>query len=102
MVTTPGGFREPYAIWSERGWVGLSGNSEFGGMGMPKMLSVLVEEMLYAANSSFTLYSTLSSGACLSVDTHGSENLKQTFLPSMCPGAWAGTMCLTEAMQAPI
>jgi alkylation response protein AidB-like acyl-CoA dehydrogenase len=66
-------------------------------MGMPKMLSVLVEEILYAANSSFTLYSSLSSGACLALDTHGSENLKQTFLPSMYSGAGAGTMCLTKA-----
>jgi alkylation response protein AidB-like acyl-CoA dehydrogenase len=56
--------------------VGLSGNAEFGGMGMPKMLAVQFEEMLYGANSSFALYSALSSGACLALDAHASETLK--------------------------
>jgi alkylation response protein AidB-like acyl-CoA dehydrogenase len=50
-------------------------------MGMPKMLAVHVEEMLYAANSSFTMYSVLSSGACLAIDTHASGELKRTYLP---------------------
>src|SRR5690606_35597522 len=39
-VSTPGGFRQAYATYTEGGWVGLSGNPQYGGMGMPKMLSV--------------------------------------------------------------
>ncbi|AOE86036.1 acyl-CoA dehydrogenase C-terminal domain-containing protein [Pseudomonas sp. TCU-HL1] len=97
VVTTPTGFKEAYATYAEGGWVGLSGNPDFGGMGMPKMLAVHVEEMLYAANSSFTLYSVLSSGACLAIDTHASTELKATYLPRMYAGRWAGSMCLTEA-----
>ncbi|MFD2642346.1 acyl-CoA dehydrogenase C-terminal domain-containing protein [Pseudomonas japonica] len=96
-VSTPSGFREAYATYIEGGWVGLSGNPRHGGMGMPKMLAVHVEEMLYAANASFTLYSVLSSGACLAIDTHASETLKATYLPPMYEGRWAGSMCLTEA-----
>ncbi|MFJ4375819.1 acyl-CoA dehydrogenase C-terminal domain-containing protein [Pseudomonas japonica] len=96
-VSTPNGFREAYATYIEGGWVGLSGNPQYGGMGMPKMLAVHVEEMLYAANASFTLYSVLSSGACLAIDTHASEALKATYLPPMYAGRWAGSMCLTEA-----
>ncbi|MFP3519932.1 acyl-CoA dehydrogenase family protein, partial [Pseudomonas sp. SIMBA_077] len=69
----------------------------YGGMGMPKMLAVQFEEMLYAANSSFALYSALSSGACLAIDAHASEALKQLYLPPMYEGRWAGSMCLTEA-----
>src|SRR3990167_4384134 len=52
-VRTPDGFKEAYRTYAEGGWVGLSGNPEFGGMGMPKMLAVCFEEMLYAANCSF-------------------------------------------------
>src|SRR5690606_8745015 len=83
VVTTPTGFRDAYATYIEGGWVGLSGNPAYGGMGMPKMLAVAFEEMLYAANSSFALYSALSSGACLAIDAHASEELKQTYLPAM-------------------
>ena len=96
-VRTPAGFREAYATYTEGGWVGLSGNPEYGGMGMPKMLAVAFEEMLYAAGSSFALYSALSSGACLAIDAHASEELKSTYLPPMYEGRWAGSMCLTEA-----
>ncbi|MWV17106.1 acyl-CoA dehydrogenase [Pseudomonas sp. L-22-4S-12] len=96
-VTTPAGFKEAYATYIQGGWVGLSGNPAYGGMGMPKMLAVQFEEMLYAAGSSFALYSALSSGACLAIDAHASEALKHTYLPPMYEGRWAGSMCLTEA-----
>ncbi|MEB0204760.1 acyl-CoA dehydrogenase C-terminal domain-containing protein [Pseudomonas sp. CCC3.1] len=96
-VSTPSGFKAAYATYIEGGWVGLSGNPAFGGLGMPKMLAVQFEEMLYAANSSFALYSALTSGACLAIDAHASQALKTTYLPPMYEGRWAGSMCLTEA-----
>ena len=96
-VSTPQGFKAAYDTYIEGGWVGLSGNPDFGGLGMPKMLAVQFEEMLYAANSSFALYSALTSGACLAIDAHASTMLKETYLPPMYEGRWAGSMCLTEA-----
>ena len=95
-VTTPKGFKEAFSTYGEGGWVGLGGNPEFGGMGMPKMLSVQFEEMLYSANNSFTLYPILTAGACLAINAHGSEELKSAYLPNMYAGVWAGSMCLTE------
>ena len=97
VVQTPAGFKEAYATYAEGGWVGLSGNPGFGGMGMPKMLAVCFEEMLYGANCSFALYSALSSGACLAIDAHATPELKHRYLPPMYQGRWAGSMCLTEA-----
>src|SRR5690606_40405653 len=85
-VRTPAGFKEAYATYIEGGWVGLAGNPAYGGMGMPKMLAVAFEEMLYAAGSSFALYSALSAGACLAIDAHASEALKTTYLPKMYEG----------------
>lgn len=95
-VTTPAGFREAFKTYAEGGWVGFGGNPEFGGLGMPKMLGVQVEEMVYGANNSFALYPALTAGCCLALDAHGSEELKQTYLPNLYSGQWAGTMCLTE------
>ena len=96
-VSTPSGFREAYATYIEGGWVGLAGNPAYGGLGMPKMLAVQFEEMLYAANSSFTLYSALTAGCCLALDAHADEAIKQLYLPRLYSGEWGGTMCLTEA-----
>ena len=96
QVSTPDGFRESWHTYREGGWVGLGGNPEYDGMGMPKMLGVLFEEMMYAADSSFSLYSALSAGSCLAIDAHASEALKAAYLPKLYSGQWAGTMCLTE------
>ena len=96
VVTTPKGFPEAYRTLAAGGWVGLNGNSTFGGQGLPKMLTVLFEEMLYSANNSFTLYVALTSGAALAINAHASEELKQTYLPKMYSGEWTGAMCMTE------
>lgn len=97
QVSTPEGFKAAYDTYVEGGWIGLAGNPQYDGMGMPKMLAVLQEEMLYAADSSFALYCALTAGACLAIDAHASEELKRTYLPPMYEGRWAGVMCLTEA-----
>ncbi|AMX01467.1 acyl-CoA dehydrogenase C-terminal domain-containing protein [Microbulbifer thermotolerans] len=95
-VTTPAGMKEAYATYCEGGWGALLGNPEYGGMGMPKMLGAQVEEMINSASISFALYPMLTAGACLAIDTHASEALKQKYLPKMYEGTWAGVMDLTE------
>ncbi|WP_108123973.1 acyl-CoA dehydrogenase C-terminal domain-containing protein [Saccharospirillum mangrovi] len=95
-VTTPTGFKDAYKTYAESGWVGLGGDAEFGGQGMPKMLTVMFEEMVYAANTSFALYPVLSAGASLCLLRHASDELKQTYLPPLYEGRWSGSMCLTE------
>jgi alkylation response protein AidB-like acyl-CoA dehydrogenase len=95
-VHTPLGFPQAYKTYAEGGWVGLGGDPQFGGMGMPKAISAQVEEMVNSANLSFGLYPMLTAGACLSINAHASEELKQIYLPNMYAGSWAGSMCLTE------
>ncbi|HEX8593199.1 MAG TPA: acyl-CoA dehydrogenase C-terminal domain-containing protein [Pseudomonas sp.] len=97
VVTTPAGFVQAYQTYAEGGWVGVGGNPEFGGMGMPKAVSAQVEEMLNSASLAFGLYPMLTSGACVSINTHATEALKATYLPNMYAGIWCGSMCLTEA-----
>lgn len=95
-VHTPKGFREAYTTFAEGGWIGLSGDVEYGGQGMPKVLAVCFEEMIMAANSSFALYAVLTAGASLAVARHATDELKQAYLPKLYSGEWAATMCLTE------
>jgi hypothetical protein len=96
-VTTPAGFVEAYRTWREGGFTALTGNPEFGGLGMPKALAVLVDEMTFGTNASFALYPALSVGACLAIDAHATPELRQRFLPKLYSGEWSGTMCLTES-----
>jgi len=96
-VTTPSGFREAHDVFTQTGWVGLSGDTAQGGQGMPKMLGVLFEEMIMGANCAFALYPILSSGASLALARHASPALKEQYLPRLYSGEWSATMCLTEA-----
>ncbi|MGX5915556.1 acyl-CoA dehydrogenase C-terminal domain-containing protein [Aliidiomarina sp. Khilg15.8] len=95
-VTTPDGYKEAFKQLADGGWVGVTANPEFGGMGLPKVLSAQYEEMMCAADISFSLYSGLTAGAIIAMDSHASEELKQQYLPRMASGEWTGTMCLTE------
>ncbi|MEX5590563.1 acyl-CoA dehydrogenase family protein, partial [Pseudomonas urmiensis] len=95
-VRTPAGFIDAYKTYAEGGWVGVGGDPQFGGMGMPKAISAQVEEMVNASSLAFGLYPMLTAGACLSINAHASEALKEQYLPNMYAGVWAGSMCLTE------
>jgi alkylation response protein AidB-like acyl-CoA dehydrogenase len=96
-VITPPGFKDAFAQLTQGGWLGLSGNPAFGGQGMPKSVAGLIEEMFWAANSSLFLYGSLTVGACLSIDAHGSAEQKNTYLEKLYSGQWTGAMALTES-----
>ncbi|QGW75643.1 acyl-CoA dehydrogenase [Pseudomonas alkylphenolica] len=95
-VRTPAGFIEAYKTYAEGGWVGVGGDPAYGGMGMPKVISAQVEEMVNSSSLAFGLYPMLTAGACLSINAHASDELKEKYLPNMYAGIWAGSMCLTE------
>ncbi len=95
-VTTPKGFKQAYKSLVEGGWVGLAGDPNFGGQGLPPFLSVLISEYANSANLAFWMYPGLTNGAVAALMTHGGEDLKSRYLPKMTTGEWTGTMCLTE------
>jgi alkylation response protein AidB-like acyl-CoA dehydrogenase len=97
VVRTPKGFKEAYKAFIEGGWGALNADPAYGGQGLPESLSKLVEEITCGSNLAFGLYPGLSHGAYLTLKSHGSEALKNLYLPRLVDGSWAGTMCLTEA-----
>ena len=95
-VVTPSGFREAYAKFSEAGWGAVGLPSEYGGAGLPQTVAIAVQEMNVSANMAFALCPSLGEGAIAALRDHGSEELKQSYLPKLVPGEWTATMCLTE------
>ncbi|GAB6051715.1 acyl-CoA dehydrogenase C-terminal domain-containing protein [Magnetospira thiophila] len=95
-VSTPDGFRAAYRTYVDGGWNGLSCPPEQGGQGLPKALHLLVEEMLCAANLSFSLYPVLTLGAYRALAAHGDAHIREIYLKPLVSGQWTGTMCLTE------
>lgn len=97
LVTTPKGVAQAYRAFAEAGWCALSGDPEYGGQGLPRVLQILLDEMLSSANLSFGLFPGLTRGAVEAIGHHASAELKATYLPKMISGEWTGAMALTES-----
>jgi alkylation response protein AidB-like acyl-CoA dehydrogenase len=78
------------------GWQALSFPTEYGGQGMPVSMSLMCAEMNATANFTWTMFPGLSKGCINTVLLHGSDALKDQYLPRLISGEWTGTMCLTE------
>jgi hypothetical protein len=75
----------------------MTQDPRWGGQGLPGGFSLAFSEMLVSGNMAWKMYSGLTESAALTLEAHGTEELKQRFIPKMVSGEWAGTMCLTEA-----
>ena len=96
-VIVPDSMKEATKIVIEGGLTQLFGHQEYGGMEFPNVISVLSDEMSCAANMSLGIYLGLTKGAYHCIHKHGSEEIRQRYLPKFLSGEWFGTMCLTEA-----
>lgn len=96
VVTTPKGWKEAYHQMVEAGWTSLSFGTEYGGQGLPAIVSMAVGQFTAAASAAFSMYPGLTAGAYHGIEASASDELKQIYLPRMATGEWTGTMNLTE------
>jgi len=95
-VTTPPGFKDAWDQFVANGWTTLSAPEEYGGQGMPHVVSTAISEFLCSANHSFEMYNGLTQGAIAALLVKGTDEQKTKYLPNMVSGRWTGTMNLTE------
>ena len=95
-VSVPRGYKEAYAAYVSGGWPTLSCNPEFGGQGLPSLVSIPVNEMVMAANFSWSHLVLLTNSVVRAVETHADTSLKDLFLKKLIAGEYSGTMVLTE------
>ncbi|MBT0961446.1 acyl-CoA dehydrogenase [Denitromonas iodatirespirans] len=95
-VTTAPGWQDAYRQFAESGWTSLACDPEYGGQGLPKLLSTAVMEMWKSANMAFSLCPMLTNGAIEALVLRGTDEQKSTYLTRMVSGEWTGTMNLTE------
>ena len=96
VVRTPTGFKEAYNKYCENGFTALSTDPKYGGTGLPHTMEFMVQEMVVSTNMAFGMYPGLSHGCYNAVYLHGTDELKDRYLPKLSSGEWSGTMCLTE------
>ena len=96
VVTTAPGYKEAYQLFVETGWNAMPCSPEYGGQGLPTVVSTAVNEMWKSASIAFALCPMLTGGAIEAIAHHASDELNQKYLPKMVEGTWTGTMNLTE------
>ncbi len=96
VLRTPPGYAEGWKAIAEGGWIGMSGDPEYGGMGLPMTMTTAVNEMMSAACLSLQLAPLMTQGQIEALEHHASDELKALYLPKMMAGEWSGTMNLTE------
>ena len=72
-VTTPAGFKAAYDQFVAAGWGTLGAAAEFGGQGLPHVISMAFEEYMTSANMAFAMYPGLSAGAVAAILAKGSQ-----------------------------
>ncbi len=96
VVRSSPGFAEAYASIREGGWVGISSQEAYGGMGLPFSMATAVNDMMSASCMALQLNPLLSQGQIEALEHHASDALKALYLPKLNAGEWSGTMNLTE------
>jgi len=92
---TPG-FADAYRQYADNGWAALNASETYGGQAMPRVLGAAATEIWYSACAALSLCPLLTTGAVEALEMHGSEELKNAYLPDMVSGNWTASMCLTE------
>ncbi|WP_236184067.1 acyl-CoA dehydrogenase family protein [Pseudomonas juntendi] len=96
QVRTPHGFPAAYQAYAEAGWPALACAPQFGGQGLPLVLDAALQEMLFASNHAWAMYTGIAHGAYQCLQAHASEQLQARYLPGIVSGEILPTMCLTE------
>ena len=95
-VVLPPSFAKAYNAIAEGGWIGISGDPKYGGLGLPLVVTTFVNEILSSGCLSLALNPLMTQGQIEALEHHGSEKIKKLFLPRLNSGEWSGTMNLTE------
>ena len=95
-VETSPGFKEGFQAVASGGWIGVSSDPNYGGMGLPFRVAAAVNEYWQGANLAFALCNLLSQGLMDAITLVGDDKEKKLYLPKLNSGIWTGTMNLTE------
>lgn len=96
VVRTSPGFGDAYREIAEGGYIAMSADPEYGGLGLPIVLTTAVNEMLASACLAIQLNPLMTQGQIETLENHADDTIKALYLPKLISGEWSGTMNLTE------
>lgn len=95
-VVAPPHITAGYEQLRAAGLVSLPLSPAYGGFGLPSLISNAYLEMVARADSSLMTIVGLQAGVAHDIESYGSDDLKQRYLPGFASGQYQGCMDLTE------
>ncbi len=92
----PAGIKECYHTLCDAGLACANISEQYGGLGLPRIVTIMLTEMLCQADAGFATISLLSGGVGDIIEVFGSAEQKQQYLPQLASGEFTGSMDLTE------
>ncbi|MBR3369308.1 MAG: acyl-CoA dehydrogenase [Rhodobacteraceae bacterium] len=96
VVRTSPGYAGGFRAIADGGWLGIAADPDYGGMGLPQTLAVVLNDMMASACLSLELCPLMSQGQIEALEHHADDQMKALYLPKLISGEWTGTMNLTE------
>jgi len=82
---------------AELGFLGMMVSPEYGGGGMDTLSYVIAMEEISKVDSSCSVIMSVNNSlVCWGIETFGTEEQKQKYLPKLASGEWIGSFCLSE------
>ncbi|MBN2402932.1 MAG: acyl-CoA dehydrogenase [Spirochaetes bacterium] len=95
-VKTPEVIKNAWNAYVEAGFTNMRVETEYGGMGIPEIVTNACSEYFQAANFSILMYANLISGASYLINKFGTDEQRKLYAQKMTAGEWGGSMSLTE------
>ena len=96
VVLAPECFKRASKLVREAELVSTMEDPEWGGQGLPHLISMAVTEYVIGANYALSGYINLGHGTGKMIELYGTDTLKELFLENLYTAKWSGTMLLTE------
>jgi alkylation response protein AidB-like acyl-CoA dehydrogenase len=89
--------KEQVRMMGELGFMGMMVSPEYGGGGMDALSYVLAMEEISKVDASCSVIMSVNNSlVCWGLETYGTEEQKQKYLPKLASGEWVGSFCLSE------
>ncbi|MBT3485614.1 MAG: acyl-CoA dehydrogenase [Desulfobacula sp.] len=96
-VMVPDSFHRARKVLRESDLTSTMEDPEWGGQGLPFLISIAILDYIVGANYSLSGYINMGHGTGKMIELFGTDTLKKMFVENLYTSRWSGTMLLTES-----
>lgn len=96
-VVLPAGQEDLWSDYRDGGWTAIDIPANLGGLGLPDVVALGIQELLDRGSIGFGMLSGASRAACRVLGDFADPDIAETWIPQVAAGRWAATICISEA-----